>query len=83
MRADDADPSAGLYPARRNDAYTLDRPVTPENVNTHYNNFYEFGESKNIYDAAQTLKIRPWQIKIDGMVRRTPRAPSPSMIFSS
>ncbi len=27
--ADDADPSAGLYPAKRNEAYTLDRPVTP------------------------------------------------------
>ena len=24
-RADDADPSAGLYPAKRNEAYTLDR----------------------------------------------------------
>lgn len=66
--AEDADPSAGLYPAKRNETYTLDRPVTPENINAHYNNFYEFGETKSIYDAAQALKTRPWQIKIDGMV---------------
>jgi sulfoxide reductase catalytic subunit YedY len=67
-RADEPDPSASLYPAKRNETYTLDRPVTPENINAHYNNFYEFGESKSIYDAAQALKTRPWQIKIDGMV---------------
>ena len=66
--ADEADPSAGLYPAKRNETYTLDRPLTPENINEHYNNFYEFGETKSIYDAAQALKTRPWLITIDGMV---------------
>ena len=71
-RADGEDPSVGLYPAKRNEKYTVDRPITPEEVNAHYNNFYEFGESKNIYSAAQALKTRPWQIKIDGMVE-TPR----------
>jgi sulfoxide reductase catalytic subunit YedY len=64
------DPSAGLYPATRNDAYPLDRPITDEIINTHYNNFYEFGTSKNIANAAQALPIRPWTIKIDGLVEK-------------
>ncbi|MTW15061.1 protein-methionine-sulfoxide reductase catalytic subunit MsrP [Rhodoplanes serenus] len=62
------DPSAGLYPARRNPAYALDRPVTDEAVNLNYNNFYEFGPSKSIARAAQALKTRPWTVAIDGMV---------------
>jgi sulfoxide reductase catalytic subunit YedY len=65
-----ADPSAGLYPAKHNDAYTLDRPVTEERYSTTYNNFYEFGQDKDIVAEAQALKIRPWQIKIDGMVEK-------------
>jgi len=64
------DPTADLYPARRNEAYTLDRPITDENINGHYNNFYEFGMSKNIADPAQDLPIRPWTIKIDGNVEK-------------
>ncbi len=65
-----ADPSAGLYPAKRNDAYKLDRAVTPEKVATTYNNFYEFGSHKNIWKAAQKLKVRPWTVTIDGMVEK-------------
>ena len=64
----DADPSAGLYPAKRNPKYTLDRPLTDEKYPTHYNNFYEFGTDKDIVAAAQALPIRPWTITIDGMV---------------
>jgi sulfoxide reductase catalytic subunit YedY len=67
--AQEADPSAGLYPAKQNGRYQLDgRDITPEAVNANYNNFYEFGSSKRIASAAQALKIRPWTIKIDGMV---------------
>jgi sulfoxide reductase catalytic subunit YedY len=64
----DTDPSAGLYPAKRNPKYTLDRPLTDEKYPTTYNNFYEFGTDKDIVDAAQALPIRPWTITIDGMV---------------
>ena len=64
------DPSKDLYPAKRNEKYTLDRPVTDEKINTNYNNFYEFGSSKNIFRAAQALKLRPWTVKIDGMVEK-------------
>jgi methionine sulfoxide reductase catalytic subunit len=68
--AEEKDPSAGLYPAKRNPKYTLDRPLTDEKVATHYNNFYEFGAQKAIADEAQALPIRPWTIKIDGMVEK-------------
>jgi methionine sulfoxide reductase catalytic subunit len=65
-----ADPSAGLYPVKRNDKYKLDRPLTAEKYSTNYNNFYEYGEDKDIADRAQQLKIRPWTITIDGMVEK-------------
>jgi methionine sulfoxide reductase catalytic subunit len=64
------DPTKDLYPAKRNEAFTLDRPITDEKINTNYNNFYEFGMSKNVAKAAQALKLRPWTIKIDGMVEK-------------
>jgi sulfoxide reductase catalytic subunit YedY len=64
------DPTKDLYPAKSNDKYKLDRAVTDEKVNTTYNNFYEFGSSKQISRAAQALKLRPWTVKIDGMVEK-------------
>ena len=62
------DPTASLYPAPRNPAFTLGRDTTPEEINSAYNNFYEFGSSKSVAKAAQALPIRPWEIKIDGEV---------------
>jgi sulfoxide reductase catalytic subunit YedY len=64
------DPTADLYPAKRNAKYVLDRPVTDEKVNGTYNNFYEFSSEKSVWRAAQALKIRPWTVKIDGMVEK-------------
>jgi sulfoxide reductase catalytic subunit YedY len=66
----EADPTADLYPARRNDRFKLDRPVTDEKLAGNYNNFYEFGSSKRVAAAAQALKIRPWTVKIDGLVEK-------------
>ena len=68
--ADKADPSAGLYPAKRNDRYKLDRPITDEKYSTKYNNFYEFSTEKDLWEDAQVLPIRPWTITIDGMVEK-------------
>jgi sulfoxide reductase catalytic subunit YedY len=68
--ADLPDPTASLYPIKRNESFTLDRPITDEKVNANYNNFYEFGTSKTIARAAQALKLRPWTVKIDGMVEK-------------
>ncbi len=66
--AAETDPSAGLYPAGRNPRYALDRDVTDERIVTTYNNFYEFGSHKQIWQAAQKLKTRPWTVTIDGLV---------------
>jgi sulfoxide reductase catalytic subunit YedY len=64
------DPSRDLYPVKRNEKFVLDRPLTEESVNVTYNNFYEFGTSKSISRAAQALRIRPWTVKIDGLVEK-------------
>ena len=64
------DPTIDLYPAKRNEKFALDRPITDEKLNINYNNFYEFGTSKQIASAAQALKTRPWTVKIDGMVEK-------------
>jgi len=65
-----ADPSASLYPAKRNETFTLDRPVTVEKINENYNNFYEYGTAKDVAAASQQLQIRPWTVKIGGMVEK-------------
>jgi methionine sulfoxide reductase catalytic subunit len=65
-----ADPTLDLYPAKRNEAYTLDRGVTDERFSGDYNNFYEFGSSKSVAAAARALKTRPWTIKVDGLVEK-------------
>ena len=64
------DPSAGLYPAKRNDRYGVPTPMTAERQATTYNNFYEFGTDKSIWRDAQKLEVRPWTIKISGMVEK-------------
>jgi len=70
LLAQEADPSAKLYPVKRNDAFKLDRPVTQERLATTYNNFYEYGTDKSIASDAKKLQIRPWMVKIDGMVEK-------------
>ncbi len=64
------DPSLPLYPAMRSMRYRVDRELTEEKVAVTYNNFYEFGSSKNVWQPAQKLEIRPWEIRIDGMVEK-------------
>ena len=59
-----------FYPAPRSAAYQLDRPLTDEKLTTTYNNFYEFGSHKQIAPAAQALPLKPWAVKIDGLVER-------------
>jgi sulfoxide reductase catalytic subunit YedY len=65
-----ADPSARLYPVARNERYTVDRPITEEKLAVTYNNYYEFGSHKNIWREANKLPVRPWTIKIEGMVEK-------------
>jgi sulfoxide reductase catalytic subunit YedY len=61
-----------LPPAMRNPRYVPGREISPEAEATTFNNFYEFGTSKSISRAAQRLPLRPWTLKVDGMVE-TPR----------
>ncbi len=44
--------------------------VTPESINSTYNNFYEFGSSKSISQEAQALNSDPWTLTIDGDVEQ-------------
>jgi len=65
------DPSTQYYPAKKNPAFAdAGRAITGEKLNTTYNNYYEFGTSKRISRAAKALKIRPWEIQIDGEVEK-------------
>ena len=66
----EADPSAGLYPAKRNDRFGTPAPITVERQATTYNNYYEFDTDKSIWRAAQKLPIRPWTIKVSGKVEK-------------
>ena len=46
-----------------------DDPLTPYEAVTGYNNFYEFGTSKDDPAAnAKNFRIRPWTVKIEGEV---------------
>src|SRR6266699_5817009 len=65
-----ADPTEALYPVKRNDKYVLDRTITDAKIYGSYTDFYEFGSSKLVAKPAQALKIRPWTVKIDGMVEK-------------
>lgn len=75
------DPSLNLYPVKRNALFGLDRPVTEEGIASNYNNFYEFGSHKQIWPAAQKLKIRPWTVTLDGLVD-TPQTLDIDMLLS-
>ncbi len=65
-----ADPSGKLYPVARNLRYRLEREISPAELVTTYNNYYEFGSSKTIWKTAQALPIRPWMVTIDGLVEK-------------
>ncbi len=64
------DPTADLYPAKRNVNFKLDRPLTEEKDAASYNNFYEFGSHKRIAFEASALKTRPWTVSFEGMVEK-------------
>ncbi len=44
--------------------------MTPPELATTYNNYYEFGSSKTISEKAQALPIRPWTVSISGLVEK-------------
>jgi sulfoxide reductase catalytic subunit YedY len=65
------DPTLDLYPAMKNAKFVdAGRPVTAEMITETYNNFYEYGTDKNVSRGSGSLKTRPWQIKVDGLVEK-------------
>ena len=65
-----AEGASKLYPARRNEKFTLDRPVTPEWAATGFNNYYEFHptDKRAVKDLTGRFKTHPWTIEIRGQV---------------
>ena len=59
---------AGPALADPNPKYPAGRAITPEADATTYNNFYEFGEDKSIWRAAQRMPVSPWQVELAGMM---------------
>ncbi len=61
----------GLYPARRNPKFVLDRPLSDEKIAASYNNFYEFTEQKDqVWRLVEKFEPRPWRIEIAGLVEQ-------------
>ncbi len=61
----------GRYPARRNPKFTLDRPLTDEEIAASYNNFYEFSMEKDqVRRLVGRFKVYPWQVKVKGLVKK-------------
>jgi sulfoxide reductase catalytic subunit YedY len=46
----------------------VDRPITDQLLAGQYNNFYEFGGSKSIWNAAQALPTEDWKVEVGGLV---------------
>jgi sulfoxide reductase catalytic subunit YedY len=63
-------PLAPLAHAEPNPKYPAGRPLTAEKDATTYNNYYEFSESKNLWQDAQAMKTSPWTIEFAGMVKK-------------
>ncbi len=62
---------ARRYPARRNPRYPIDRPISRTEIVESYNNYYEFGDTKDApAHAAQKLNTRPWLLEITGLVQK-------------
>ena len=60
-----------LYPAERNAAFQLDRPITDELIATRYNNFYEFSSQKDmVWKLVDRFQTEPWTIQITGLVSK-------------
>ncbi len=54
----------------QNKKYIVNSEITPEKLSSKYNNFFEFGSTKNIWKESQKLKTEDWQLKITGLVEK-------------
>ncbi|MGF1494614.1 MAG: protein-methionine-sulfoxide reductase catalytic subunit MsrP [Microcoleaceae cyanobacterium] len=55
--------------SRNPDFSDLKREITPESFATRYNNFYEFGGTKSIWQEAQALPTDNWKVEVTGLVK--------------
>ena len=65
------EPLAGVkdLSAFHNPAFTVgDRAITNELIAATYNNFYEYGGSKSIWQNAQKLPLDDWKVEVSGLV---------------
>jgi sulfoxide reductase catalytic subunit YedY len=64
--------TTGPYPAKRNQKFTLDRPITPEWAATGYNNFYEFDatDKQAVKNKVGAFVVNPWQVEVTGLVNK-------------
>ena len=52
-------------------SFSTTEKVTPQTDVTHYNNYYEFSTDKEgPADLAKNFKTRPWNVTIDGLVKK-------------
>ncbi|MFB2918259.1 MULTISPECIES: protein-methionine-sulfoxide reductase catalytic subunit MsrP [Aerosakkonema] len=59
-----------LNSVKRNPAFAeVDRPITAETLAGRYNNFYEYGSGKSIWQAAQALPTENWKVEVTGLVK--------------
>jgi len=49
----------------------VERPITDEALATKYNNFYEFGSGKSIWENAQALPTENWKVEVTGLVKNS------------
>ncbi len=52
----------------RNLRFRPGRDITAEREAITHNNYYEFGSHKGIWPEAQRLPLRPWRLRVDGLV---------------
>ncbi len=60
-----------VYPAQRNPAFVLDRPLTAEVTAARFNNYYEFSSDKDdVWKKTKRLPTRPWTVEVAGLIER-------------
>jgi sulfoxide reductase catalytic subunit YedY len=58
------------FPAPRNPEFNPSWTLTDEKTAGHYNNFYEFTLSKDVYHYVDKFVTAPWPIQIGGLVEK-------------
>ncbi len=62
--------TASLGKVELNSAFRkVDRPITERSIAGQYNNYYEFGSGKSIWQAAQALPTQNWKVEVTGLVK--------------